>query len=305
MKGLIKFIIGIVIFLVIILVGLLITALVLINMTPNKLKVGDKTIINGKSCNDLGIGDVKIKTMINDFRDIKDKNNVVTNPYNGEKANQEMDPVFEKFNLITDGEYDFEKLFTTGIDGSNSYYYKYSDTTICYILNSSIKYFQGEAESITNFNFEIAEVSFYGNKNEMRVVYKVDISEFKNKLEKAIPSFVSRFIGMPKEVYLVSYQDVGVTEEGKLDLTYKNIYINDVDTEFSNAILRSVSTENNSLEEYGEALGDAISEAISYLGKVGVAEVNSSNEIVSGTEEIGADGYKNGKIGMICGQNKK
>ena len=301
MKGLIKFIIGIVIFLVIILVGLLITALVLINMTPNKLKVGDKTIINGKSCNDLGIGDVKIKTMINDFRDIKDKKNVVSNPINGEKANQEMDPVFEKFNLITDGEYDFEKLFTTGIDGSNSYYYEYSDTTICYILNNSIKYFPGEAETITNFNFEIAEVSFYGNKNEMRVVYKVDISEFKNKLEKAIPSFVSRFIGMPKEVYLVSYYDVVVTEEGKLDLTYKNIYINDVDTEFSNAILRSVSTENNSLEEYGEALGDAISEAISYLGKVGVAEANEDHSIVSGTVEIGANGYKNGKIGMICG----
>ena len=301
MKGLIKFIIGIVIFLVIILVGLLITALVLINMTPNKLKVGDKTIINGKSCNDLGIGDVKIKTMINDFRDIKDKKNVVSNPINGEKANQEMDPVFEKFNLITDGEYDFEKLFTTGIDGSNSYYYEYSDTTICYILNNSIKYFQGEAETITNFNFEIAEVSFYGNKNEMRVVYKVDISEFKNKLEKAIPSFVSRFIGMPKEVYLVSYYDVVVTEEGKLDLTYKNIYINDVDTEFSNAILRSVSTENNSLEEYGDALGDAISEAISYLGKVGVAEANEDHSIVSGTVEIGANGYKNGKIGMICG----
>ena len=301
MKGLIKFIIGIVIFLVIILVGLLITALVLINMTPNKLKVGDKTIINGKSCNDLGIGDVKIKTMINDFRDIKDKKNVVSNPINGEKANQEMDPVFEKFNLITDGEYDFEKLFTTGIDGSNSYYYEYSDTTICYILNNSIKYFQGEAETITNFNFEIAEVSFYGNKNEMRVVYKVDISEFKNKLEKAIPSFVSRFIGMPKEVYLVSYYDVVVTEEGKLDLTYKNIDINDVDTEFSNAILRSVSTENNSLEEYGEALGDAISEAISYLGKVGVAEANEDHSIVSGTVEIGANGYKNGKIGMICG----
>ena len=301
MKGLIKFIIGIVIFLVIILVGLLITALVLINMTPNKLKVGDKTIINGKSCNDLGIGDVKIKTMINDFRDIKDKKNVVSNPINGEKANQEMDPVFEKFNLFTDGEYDFEKLFTTGIDGSNSYYYEYSDTTICYILNSSIKYFQGEAETITNFNFEIAEVSFYGNKNEMRAVYKVDISEFKNKLEKAIPSFVSRFIGMPKEVYLVSYYDVLVTEEGKLDLTYKNIYINDVDTEFSNAILRSVSTENNSLEEYGESLGDAISEAISYLGKVGVAEANEDHSIVSGTVEIGANGYKNGKIGMICG----
>ena len=301
MKGLIKFIIGIVIFLVIILVGLLITALVLINMTPNKLKVGDKTIINGKSCNDLGIGDVKIKTMINDFRDIKDKKNVVSNTINGEKANQEMDPVFEKFNLITDGEYDFEKLFTTGIDGSNSYYYEYSDTTICYILNNSIKYFQGEAETITNFNFEIAEVSFYGNKNEMRVVYKVDISEFKNKLEKAIPSFVSRFIGMPKEVYLVSYYDVVVTEEGKLDLTYKNIDINDVDTEFSNAILRSVSTENNSLEEYGEALGDAISEAISYLGKVGVAEANEDHSIVSGTVEIGANGYKNGKIGMICG----
>lgn len=301
MKGLIKFIIGLVIFLVFAAICLLVTALILINMTPNKLKVGNKTIINGKSCNDLGIGDVKIKTMISDFNDIKDKKNVVTNPINAENANQELDPIFEKFNLMKDGEYDFEKLYATGLDGSQTHYYEYSDSTVCYILNNSISYFQGDAETITNFNFEIAEVSFYGSKKEMRVVYKVDISEFKNKLEKTIPSFVSRFIGMPKEVYLVSYYDVAVTEEGKLDLTYKNIFINDVDTEFSNAILRSISTENNSLEEYGESLGDAISEAISCLGKVGTAEVNSDNEIVSGTASIGINGYKNGKIGMICG----
>lgn len=301
MKGFIKFIIGLVIFLVFSAIVLLVVGIILINMTPNKLKVGDKTIINGKSCNDLGIGDVKIKTMISDFSDIKDKKNVVTNPINGEKANEELDPIFEKFNLIKDDEYDFEKLYTTGLYGSQSYYYEYSDSTICYILNNSISYFQGDAETITNFNFEISEVSFYGNKKEMRVVYKVDISEFKQKLEKTIPSFVSRFIGMPKQVYLVSYYDVAVTEEGLLDLTYKNIYINDVDTEFSNAILRSISTENNELEQYGESLGDAISSAISFLGKIGTAEVNSNNEIVSGTASIGIDGYKNGKIGMICG----
>ena len=66
-------------------------------MTPNKLKMGDKQIINGKSCNDLGIGDIKIKTMINDFNDIKDKKNVVTNPIDGSKANEEMDPIFTKY----------------------------------------------------------------------------------------------------------------------------------------------------------------------------------------------------------------
>lgn len=301
MKWFVKLIIGIVVFIVISAIILLVTGIILINMTPNKLKVGNKAIINGKSCNDLGIGDVKIKTMISDFNDIKDKKNVVTNPINGEKANQELDPVFEKFNLIKDDEYDFEKLYTTGLYGSATHYYEYSDSTICYILNNSISYFQGDAHTITDFKFEISEVSFYGSKKEMRVVYKVDISEFKNKLESAIPSFVSRFIGMPKEVYLVSYYDVAVTSEGELDLTYKNIYINDVDTKFSNAILRSVSTENNSLEEYGESLGDAISDAISFLGKVGVAEVNSNNEIVSGTSSISIDGYKNGKIGMICG----
>ena len=71
MKGLIKFIIGIAIFLALITIGLVVTGFVLINMTPNKLKVGDKTVINGKSCNDLGIGDIKIKTMISDFREIR------------------------------------------------------------------------------------------------------------------------------------------------------------------------------------------------------------------------------------------
>ena len=112
---------------------------------------------------------------------------------------------------------------------------------------------------------------------------------------------ISRFIGIPKEVYLVSYYDVDVTSDGILDLTYKNIYINDVDTEFSSAILRSISTENNSLEEYGESLGNAISSAISFLGKIGTADVNENHEIVSGTASISLDGYKNGKIGMICG----
>lgn len=301
MKWFVKLIIGIVVFIVISAIVLLITGIILINMTPNKLKVGDKTIINGKSCNDLGIGDVKIKTMISDFNDIKDKKNVVTNPYDASKAKLEMDPIFEKFNLIKDDNYDYEKLFATGLDGSSSYYYEYSDTTVAYILNNSISYFQGDAETITDFKFEISEVSFYGDKKEMRVAYKVDISEFKKKLENAIPSFISRFIGMPKSVYLVCYYDVEVTSEGTLDLDYKNIFINDVDTDFSNAILRSISTENNSLEEYGESLGDAISSAISFLGKVGVASVNDAHEIVSGSESIGIDGYKNGKIGMICG----
>ncbi len=301
MKGLIKLIIGLVIFLVFTCIVLLIIGIILINMTPNKLKVGDKQIINGKSCNDLGIGDIKIKTMINDFNDIKDKKNVVTNPIDGSKANEEMDPIFTTFDLITDDKYDFEKLYSIGLDSHQTHYYEYSDTTIAYILNNSLSYMQGDAGTLTDFNFSIAEISFYGNKKEMRVVYKVDISEFKKNLEKAIPSFVSRFIGMPKEVYLVSYYSVEITSEGTLDLTYKNIFINDVDTPFANAILRSISTENDDLAGYGESLGNAISDAISYLGKVGVAEVNSSNEIVSGTEVIGADGYKNGKIGMICG----
>ena len=104
MKWFVKLIIGIVVFIVISAIILLVTGIILINMTPNKLKVGNKAIINGKSCNDLGIGDVKIKTMISDFNDIKDKKNVVTNPINGEKANQELDPVFEKFNLTKDDE---------------------------------------------------------------------------------------------------------------------------------------------------------------------------------------------------------
>lgn len=301
MKGLIKFIIGIVVFLVLGLIVLLVTALVLINMTPNKLKVGDKTIINGKSCNDLGIGDVKIRTMINDFNDIKNKKNVVTNPFDKESAEEEIRPIFNNFNLIEDDELNFEKLYNTGLDASNSYYYEYSDTSVAYIINSSLSFMQGEASTLTSFKFSVAEMSFYGTKKEMRIVYKVDISEFKQNLEKTIPSFVSRFIGMPKEVYLVSYYDVDVTAEGKLNLTYKNIYINDVDTPFSNAIIRSVSTENNSLEEYGQSLGSAISDAISYLGKIGTCSTTSGHISDPSSISYGIDGYKNGKIGFICG----
>ena len=301
MKGLIKFIIGIAIFLALITIGLVVTGFVLINMTPNKLKVGDKTVINGKSCNDLGIGDIKIKTMISDFREIKDKKNVVTNPLNEEKAKEELNQTYSNLGLMSDGNINFEQLFNNGINNSSTYYYVASDSTIAYILNNSISYFSGDAETITSFKFSIAETSFYANKQEMRVVYKVDISEFKDRLESTIPSFVSRFIGMPKEVYLVTYYSVSVTDLGKLELTYKNIYINDVDTPFANAILRSISTDDMSLEEYGNQLGLAISEAISYLGKIGTATTDSSGNIVSGSETYGISGYQNGKIGLICG----
>ena len=301
MKGIVKFFIGLVAFLVLGLLILLITALVLINMTPNKLKVGDKVIINGKSCNDLGIGDVKIKTMINDFNDIKGKKNVVQNPFDKASAEEELTPIFTNFDLITDGNLDFQKLYSTGLDSGSTKYYEYSDTTIAYVINSSLSYMTGDAETLTNFKFNVAEMSFYGNKKEMRIVYRVDISEFKQNLEKAIPSFVSRFIGMPKEVYLVTYYDVNVSTTGRLELGCKGIYLNDVDTPFSNAILRSVSTENSSLEDYGQSLGDAISEAVSYLGKIGTCTHSGDNITDSSSISYGIDGYQNGKIGMICG----
>lgn len=301
MKGIFKFLIGLVIFVVFGLLILLIIGIVLVNMTPNKLHVGDKTIINGKSCNDLGIGDIKIKTMIDDFNDIKGKKNVVQNAYNKEDAKAELTPIFTNFDLIKDDDLDLEKLYSTGLDASNGYYYEYSDKSIAYIINNSLSYMTGDAQTLTNFRFEVSEITFLGKKKEMRIVYKVDISEFKNNLENAIPSFVSRFIGMPKEVYLVTYYDVNVTTTGKLELAYNGIFINDVDTPFSNAILRSISTENCSLEEYGQSLGDAISDAISYLGKIGTCSTESG--AISDTSSIsyGIDGYKEEKIGMICG----
>ena len=301
MKTIFKLIIGLVIFLVFATICLVVTGFILINMTPNKLKVGNKEVINGKTCNDLGIGDVKIKTMISDFKDIKDKKNVVTNPIDETKAITELTPTYTKLGLVTDSQINFEELFTTSISNSNTYYYEASDTSIAYILNSSIQYFTGSSETITNYKFDIAETSFYGTKKEMRVVYRVDISEFKNKLEKTIPSFVSRFLGIPKEVHLVCYYGVNVDTNGKLELTYKNIYLNDVDTPFSNAILKSVSTEDFTLEEYGALLGDAIEEAVFFLGKIGTASTNTSGEIISGSESFGMSGYSNGKISLICG----
>lgn len=301
MKGIIKFIIGLVVFVILGLLILLIVGIVLVNMTPNKLHVGDKTIINGKSCNDLGIGDIKIKTMIDDFNEIKGKKNVVQNAFNKEDAEAELNPIFTNFDLIKDGKLDLEKLYSTGLDASNGYYYEYSDTSIAYIINNSLSYMSGDAETLTNFKFEVAEMTFLGNKKEMRIVYKVDISEFKNNLEKTIPSFVSRFIGMPKEVYLVTYYNVDVTTTGRLELSYNGIFINDVDTPFSNAILRSISSENNSLEEYGQSLGEAISEAISYLGKIGTCSTESGAISDPSSISYGIDGFKNGKIGMICG----
>ena len=301
MRALFKLIIGLIVFLVFSLIVLLVIGIVLVNMTPNKLKIGNKTIINGKSCNDLGIGDVKIKTMIKDFNKIKDKKNVVANPYDEATAKSEITPILDTLGYVNDGVIDYQRLYQEGIDVSAQYYFEFSDKSVAYILNNSVSYFTGDAQTLTNFKFEISEVTFNGNRKELRAVYKLDISDFKNKLEKTIPSFVSRFIGMPKEVYFVCYYGVNVTTDGVLDLTYKDIFINDVDTPFSNAILRAFATEENDLAGYGNQLGKAISDAISYLGKIGVAEVDSTNHIIPGTESYGIAGFKDGKIGMICG----
>ncbi len=298
MKGFVKFIIGFVIFIVIALVGLLVTAIILINMTPNKLKCGDKVIINGKSFNDLGIGDVKIKTMISDCSEMKDKKNVVTNPFDSNTAKAEVMPMMEKLGFVSDSEIDFEALFSSYSTLSDSYYIELSDKTVAYLLNESIKYFISESDELANNKIELSEVSFYGTKKEIRVAYKVGIEEFKEKLESNIPSFISRFINMPKEIYLVCYYDVEVID-GKFDLTNEKIFINDVDTPFSNAILKAFSTEENDLSNNGFA--EAIEEAMKFLGKIGSADTDTTGKVISGSEHFDNSGYMNGKIGLIYG----
>ena len=226
MKGFVKFIVGLVVVVVLILVGLLVAGIVLVNMTPNKLKCGDKVVINGKSCNDLGIGDVKIKTMISDCSDIKDKKNVVINPYNKEDALTEIMPIMEKLGYVTDGEINYDLLFNSYTTLTDKLCYELSDTSVAYLLNESISYFMGESEELTNNKLELSELSFlsFTEGKEMRVVYKFGIEEFKEKLESTIPSFVSRFINMPKEVYLVCYYNVNVTTTGELEFSNERIY---------------------------------------------------------------------------------
>lgn len=301
MRTLFKFIIGLICFLVFGLIVLLVIGIVLINMSPNKLKIGDKTIINGKSFNDLGIGDTKFKKLIKDFKNIKNnEKNVSKNPVNKEKEEERVKDIMSIYGLVDGDNVNYQELFTTGLDTMTTHYQEYSDKTVAYIMNNSIEYFMDDAESIKNLKFGIDEITFDGDGKEMRVVFSTDISEFKKKVEDACPDLIDDFIGIPKKVYFVSYFTVSVTDQGRLDLEHKNVLINDLDCDLTIAVLNALSTETNDIKGYNNMLGDAIEEAMSYLGKIGTAEADS-NGVITGSYNLGIDGYMNNRIGFICG----
>ena len=195
---------------------------------------------------------------------------------------------------------DYEALFNTGLDTTTNYYKEYNDTTISYIMNNSIEYFTDEAEAIKDLKFSIDEMSFDGTNKEMRIVYRADISEFKDKIEDVTPDLIDDFLGIPKYVYFVSYYTVNVTAEGKLELDHKDFLINDLECDLAHAVLSALTTETNDIAGYNNMLGDAIEEAMSYLGKIGSAEADSTG-LITGSYELGLSGYQNGKIGFICG----
>lgn len=301
MKGLFKFIIGLIITIVVIAILLLIGFFVLINFTPRKLKFADKKIINNKSCVDLGIADTKFKSLIDDFKTItkKKESEIVKNPWTNDSVNESKN-MLDKVGLVKDGNIDFEELFNTGLDSSSQFYFTYNDTSMAYVLNESISYISDGNSTLSSLKLKIDEVSFLGDDKEMRIVFEASISEFKDGIEKYMPGFLAKWIGIPEKIYVVSYFNVDVTSEGRLDLTHKDLLINDCDTALSSALLNALSTETNTIENFNESFGDSIEEAVSYLGKIGTAS-SDSNGVVTGNISYGAAGYGNGKITLIGG----
>lgn len=297
MKFIFKFLVGILVFILSVVIILVIAFIILINKTPRDLKIQDKEIVNGKTCVTLGIADTKIKTLIKDFKTITRAKDVVDNPYTSKDV-EEAKELMETVGAIKNGDIDFDFIIEHGLNKDSKFYLTFNDTTVAYMANNIVKDAAGEGEG--TFDLSVEEVTFMGTDKELRIVFSTDVSRFKNGLEEKVPGFIANFIGIPEKVYIVCYYDVDVDAEGKLSLDHKDIKINDLETDLSNALIKAVSSEELSIVEYSNMFGDAIEDGIFQLGRIGSATADEFG-IIQGTYTYGISGFENGKIHLICG----
>lgn len=317
---LLKFLITIVVIVALIAVA----AIVVINLTPDQLGLADIEIFDGNTLRDLGLHDVKLKDLYGEFMAIMepDAEKIVTNGYDKKtettvaSGNVDKSSIKEK----ADGTPDYSSIVSEPLTYDKKYLLEYKDTTLAYVFNAVIADSADAAEGagadtesldyLRSLGIEIDEVTIVagGATNTLRIVASIDLTSIKSEVETALGALAS-YVTLPERVYIVSYSEISADADGKVVTVSKSLKINDADNKIADAIFKVLADKAAEMTE-GEAgdvndsdyvngkVGEAFSEFMTRLGKVGTATVDGDG-VVTGDEVLGSQGISNHKITVI------
>ncbi|MGN0795967.1 MAG: hypothetical protein ACI4MT_03340 [Christensenellales bacterium] len=311
-KGLKGLLIAIIVIVVIALI-IGIAAIVVLNMTPNKLGFGDKAIINGESFDSLGLGDVKLINIIKQFKNIydPDEKSIVKNGYSAGSEKPVADSNLKTGSNVSvvGGEVDYSSLITNTVEYDKEYLLTYDDKTLAYIFDRMISSSDGSnaaIKALVEMKASVKEVTITKSNGEaqFRIVMAADLKDFKAQIDEALGS-VAGIIKVPDTVYMVSYLKVdNVDGNGELCLSSISLKLNDQSEGVTKAVLKVLSSQaglsGDSEEEINKNVAEAITTVVSHLGKIGTAtEINATTKEITGTANIGITGVMMNKISVI------
>ena len=298
---------------VLVIIALLATAVVvLLNLTPNKIGIGDLDFGDNTTLNGLGLGDAKFITIIKELSAMSsaDEAEMVTNPYDAtaEQANASAtlnnSTVSENYSLL------FENKAVYALPKVVSY----NDTTLAYILQAAIdagKQSQTSyAKDLADSNMSVKQVTIKkisDTQGMLEVVGAIDVkamfnAESDNAATQSVQSLISNYEYIYVTVQAI-FEVAGTgVNQGNMQGTATSITINGQGED--NAVAQAILTyAANKLSEEGEEVDfkqlivDATTSVINNLGKIGTAQADA--EGVAVLPNYGMVGVQDGKLSMI------
>lgn len=305
-KKLIKFLIGIVALVVIV----VIIGVILINLTPRQLKIQDIEIA-GMSFDSLGIADTKLIDIYKSFNHLSEvtEGDVVNHPYVESEEKTAAENAAKGSSI--EGNDNYSSIVESDITYDTERLVSYNDTTLAYIINNAVSNSDSSADGVQYLreaHMSIKEISLTcDSSRKMRIVCYVDLKPFTDQIKDSLPSAAQSFLKIPEQMYVVSdYTITGVDEStGKMVLSSDDICINgNNDDPVTKAIVKvmlNLSGQEGGIEEINNQIGQAVSDVIGHLGKIGTGTTvsDTDNAITPGTAVIGIAGISNGKVTLI------
>lgn len=268
--------------LVIVVVG---GALIVLNMTPADLGIADLELFEGETLETLGLADVKLKEIPAFIKEIMnvDESKIVTN------APTEQDETAAKGNIAgssivkEDGDIDYSSIITDKVIYLTKQNVEYSDTTLAYIFNQMIvdgaESNEDAIEFLKSVNASIGEVTI--DKTEsvatLRIVATIDLNSIIGEVKSALDEAgVGSFVTLPEKVFLVSYSEMTINEDGQLVTTSQSLKINDSDNPVSQAIMKVLAkTAQDIAKEEGQQVDTSENVVNAKIGEAFVAIVSN------------------------------
>lgn len=287
LKGLIAFVLVVV---VVAGIGLVVVA----NMTPRDLNL-TQVSIGGKTIEELGLADTKIKDIFKSFNSLSDNKDVVDNPY--DQATEEQSASDAMAGSSIENEENYLPLLDGKVTYDKQYLKVYQDKTLAYIFNNivtSASNQDGTLEELRNLNVTIEQMSInvVDGKPSLNVIGKFSIVQFKQQIVEQLGVLAS-FVKIPDYLYIKVDFDVAVDSLGMMTLASTGYSINgQEDDPVIKALLEVVQSADSSfnIQSVVEKLALGISSVVGNLGRIASATMGAdgtASDIVYGVSGIG------------------